>query len=83
MCRLCESSIFGAWAVSGVDAWHTFRQSVLAIIPLLGGVIGMVVTRACTGCWVGFPLCFVATLALSGAGLFPSCWSRSPEDWVQ
>lgn len=83
LCKLCDSNIFGAWAASRVDACHTFPQSVLAIIPLIVGVIGTVVTRACTGCWVGFPLCFVATVALSGAGLFPSCWSRSPEDWVQ
>ena len=69
----CDSNIFGAWAVSGVHACHTFPQSLLAIIPLIGGVTGIVATRACTGCWVGFPLCFVAALALSGAGPFPGC----------
>ena len=32
----CDSNIFGAWAVSGVHACHTFPQSLLAIIPLMG-----------------------------------------------
>ena len=56
LCRLCESIIFGARAVFGMDACHNFPQSVLAIIALTGGVFGFVVIRACTGSWVGPPL---------------------------
>ena len=71
LCSLHESSIFGARAVFGLDACYIFPQGVLAIIPLIGGVIGVVVTRACTGCWVGPPLCSVVVTALSGAGSSP------------
>ena len=49
LCRLCESNIFGARAFFGMDARHTFPQSVLAIIPLSVGVIDVVVSRVCTG----------------------------------
>ena len=50
LCSLCESNIFGARAVFSMDACHVFLQCVLAIFPLVGGVIFVVVTRACTGC---------------------------------
>ena len=53
-----------------MDASHNFPQSVLAIIPLIGGVIG-VVTVDCTGCWVGPPLCFMTVTALLGVGAVP------------
>lgn len=36
-CSLYESSIFGAKAVNGMDTCHICLQSVLAIVPLLGG----------------------------------------------
>ena len=39
MCRLCKSSIFGARAIFGMDASHFFPQHVLAIIPLIRGVM--------------------------------------------
>ena len=71
LCSLCESNIFGAKAVFGMDACHVFPQGVLALLPLIGGVIGVVVTRACTGCWAGPPLCSVVVTALSGAGSAP------------
>ena len=32
---------------------------------------------------VGLPLCLVSVSALSGQGLIPSCWSRSPEGQVR
>ena len=64
LCKLCEYGIFGVTAVFGLDASHIFSQSVLVSIPLIGGVIGVVVTRACTRCWVGLPLCSVAVIAL-------------------
>ena len=35
-----------------MDAYHVFPQGVLAVIPLIGGVIGGVVTRACAGCHI-------------------------------
>ena len=47
---LHESNIFGVRAVFDMDACHVFPQCVLAVIPLIGGVIGVVVTRACTVC---------------------------------
>ena len=52
-----------------MPASHVFPQSVLAVIPLI--VIGVVVTKACTGCWVGLSLCSVAVTALLGAGYAP------------
>ena len=50
LCSLHESNSFGARAVFSMDACHIFPQCVLAVIPLIGGVIGLVVTRAFTGC---------------------------------
>lgn len=48
LCKLCESSIFGARAVFGMDASLVFLQGVLAVVPLIGGVFD-VVFRACSG----------------------------------
>ena len=42
-------NIFGVKAVFSMDACRLFPLCMLAIIPLLGGVTGFVVTRACTG----------------------------------
>ena len=64
-------SVFGARAGFAIDTSHTFPQGVLAIIPLIGAVIGVVMSRACSGCWVGLPLCSVAIPALSGVGPDP------------
>ena len=47
--------------------------------PWSGGVIGIVITRTCTGCWTGPPLCSVVVTALLWAGSAPSCWSRIPQ----
>ena len=54
-----------------MDTCHTFPQVVLVFVPLIGGVFGVVVTRACTGCWVGPPFCSVVVTALLGAGSAP------------
>ena len=52
--RLYVSSIFGVRTGFGMDDSHIFPQSVLAIIPLIGGVIGVVVTRPCAEYEVGY-----------------------------
>lgn len=56
---LHESNIFGTRAVFGVDAYHTFPYGVLGLVPLVGDVFGVVVSRACVGCWAGPCLCSV------------------------
>ena len=66
MCTLWESSIFGVRAGFGMDVSHVFPQSVLAVIPLLGGVIG--VYRACAECEAVLPLFSMAITALLGWG---------------
>lgn len=55
-----------------MDASHVFPPSVLAIIPLIGCVVGVVVSRGCAGCEVGLPLCSMAITTLSGLGFAPS-----------
>ena len=67
--------IFLVRGLFSMDACHVFLQCVLDVI---GGVIGVVVTRAFTGCSAGPPLCSVVVTVLFGAGLLPSCWRRSP-----
>ena len=54
------SNIFGARAGFGMDASHVFLQNVLTVIPLIGGVVAVVVSRDCAGCEAGLPLCFMA-----------------------
>lgn len=49
LCSLYESSVFGERALFGMNASHVFPQSVLAIIPLVDSVIG-ILSRTCTGC---------------------------------
>lgn len=78
LCSLCESSIFSMRVVFSMDASHILPQCVLDVIPLIWGVIVAVVTRACTGCWVGSPFCSVVVTALLGAGLLPSCLGGCP-----
>lgn len=46
MCSLSTFNIFGERAVFIMDACHLFPQCMLAIIPMVGGVIDTVVTRA-------------------------------------
>lgn len=46
--RLYESNILGVRAAFSVDARHIFPQDVLTINPLMGIVIGVVVTRTYT-----------------------------------
>ena len=58
LCSLHGFSIFGARAVFSMDACCLFPQYMLAIIPLIGGVTGVVVTTACTGYRAGPPLFF-------------------------
>lgn len=45
LCSLFASDIFGVRAVFGMDACCIFPQSMLAIVPSIGGVFGVVVTR--------------------------------------
>ena len=45
---LCGFNIFGTRAVFIMDARHLSSQRMLAMSPLIGGVIGIVVARACT-----------------------------------
>lgn len=61
LCKMCVSNIFVARTVFCMNAIHIFPQSLLAIIPLIGGMIG-VVSKACVVLIfeVGSPLCFVA-----------------------
>lgn len=68
LCGLCESSIFVTRTGFGMDASHIFPQSVLAITPLIGGVIGVVRSTACAGYWTGPPVCSMAVTTLSGTG---------------
>lgn len=70
--RLCVSSVFGVRAVFDMDTSHVFPQGVLAVIPLLGNMVGAGVSIACVGCEAGLPLCFVPVAVLSGAGSSPS-----------
>ena len=71
LCNLHESYIFGVKTVSSMDAFHIFPQCVLSVVSFIGGLIGIVVTTACPGCWVGPPLCSVVVTALLGAGSAP------------
>ena len=49
-CVACVGFIVvGVRAVCSKAACHLFPQCMLAIIPLIGGVTDVVVTRACTG----------------------------------
>ena len=52
-------------------------QCMLTIMHFIGGVMGVVVTRACTACWAGPPLCSVVVTILR-LGLLPGYFSRKP-----
>ena len=71
MCSLCESSIFGAKSDFTMDAYHIFLWCLLALIPWVGDIIGVVVIQAFPGYWLGPSLCSVVVTALSGAGSAP------------
>lgn len=45
---LRESYIFGLEAVFIMDACYIFSQCVLVITPLIGSMIGVLLSRACT-----------------------------------
>ena len=68
VCSLPESSIFGVRAVFSMDSCRVFPPCVLAIVPLMGAVTGVVVTRAYTKCPAGPPLPSVVVTVLLGAG---------------
>ena len=41
LCRLCVSNISGARAGFRMDANHLFLQGVLAVVPLIVGMVGV------------------------------------------
>ena len=43
-----------------MDTSHIFSQGVQTTSPLIVGVVGVVVPRACAGFELGLPLCFMA-----------------------
>ena len=59
---------FGARAFFSIDICHLFLQCMLAVIPLIGGVTDVVVSRNCTGYWARPSLCSVVVTALSEMG---------------
>lgn len=65
-------------AVFSMVVCHIFPQCVLVIIPLIGIPIGVVVTRDCSGGWVGPPLCSVVVTALWGAESAPVVGGEAP-----
>ena len=79
LCRLCESNIFGMRAVFGMDACHIFPQSTLAIVSLIAGMFGVVMTKAYTGCWAGPPLCSVVVTALLKVKCVPWLLESNPQ----
>ena len=78
LCSLCESNIFGVRAFLSLDAYHIFPQCVLAIITLIGGVIG-VVTQAALDVERGVFFALWLSQPCLGQGLLPSCWSRGSQ----
>lgn len=54
-----------------MDASHLSPLCLLAVIPVIGDVTGVVLTRPCTGYLAGAPLGSVVVTALSGAGSIP------------
>ena len=81
LCRLCVSNVFDARPIFDMDDSHVFPQGFLDIITMMG--VWLVLGDACAGCEAGLPLCSVAVTTLSGLGLLPSCWNRSPEGQAQ
>lgn len=78
LCRLCLSSVFGAWAGFDGDASHVFSQGVLAPITFIGGVVSVGELKICSGCEVGHPLCSVAVPTLLGSMFAPQLLEWRP-----
>ena len=76
--RVYKSSIFGVRAVFGMNANHIFPQSMLVIIILIGNVICVVMSRACTGTWVGISLCSCGCTTLLVLGPAPLFLEYNP-----
>ena len=73
---LCSlSNIFGVRAVFDMDSCHIFL-----IVPLIGRVLGIVVTKACTRCWVRPSLYSVAVSSVERQYLPPSCLNK--RSWI-
>ena len=53
-----------------MNASPIFLQRVLTVFPVIGSVVGVVVSRL-AGCEVGLLFCFVAVTTLPGVGLLP------------
>ena len=50
LCSLCGLLFFFFFlAAFSIDVCHVFLQCMLSIIPLMGGMMDVVVTRVCTG----------------------------------
>lgn len=61
---LCDVIFFGTRAVFNMESCHLFLQYIMVIIPLIGDVADVVLTRACTGYWMGIPVFFVVVSPL-------------------
>ena len=61
------SSVFGVRAGFSMGTSPIFPQGVLAVILLIEGVVGVIISRACGGCEVGLPLSSVPVTAPQGA----------------
>jgi hypothetical protein len=79
---------YGARAIFGMDACHLFPHCMLPIIPLIGGVTGVVVTRASgissllcdCHCPVKGRVCSLV-VGVKAPGLILSCIVSS-QDWI-
>ena len=50
LCVTCMGLIFfGARGVFSIDVCHLFPHCIMAVIPFIGGVTYVVVSRACNG----------------------------------
>lgn len=58
-CVDCVSTVMGATAGFVMNNRHIFPLGVLAVIPFLGGVIGVGGSKTCVACETEFPLCLV------------------------
>ena len=61
---LCDVIFFDTRAVFIMESCHLFLQYIMVIIPLIGDVADVVLTRACTGYWMGIPVFFVVVFPL-------------------
>ena len=74
---------FGVRAGLQVNTSHIFPQSVLVAITLVGSGSGDEGARARDRCKLGLPYAQWPWPHYHRWGQVPSCWSRSPEGWVQ